>query len=794
MSNMVTDDIAEPAHATAIDDTYASGGGDSDNNARNKSHNRVSSVVLHQAKHEKKGSRQKRNSSSIVSLSSSSSRSTTCGTTKESKSRKRSPTRGYRYQNAPYGSPHEKPEWNSDDASPVEWRRRVSERETASQEQAEAERMARRASAEYLWEKELARADARAQARAGQKARQQEEDERRKIQERDRARASGQEIAPKQEDERRGSEGTAASNVQKHNSSQAPQNTRVMDRKTMLSRALQEANTAVLLDNAHVFSGALAAYEDSCKLLRRVQIHTSGEDDLRKVNAIRATYTNRIEELKRLDPGSPEIHSLPRQLPNHALRLPRNRDPGENDKNTLYLDNAQNSEGDMEACGQSESQVSVALEGGQDCAGKEDRTQDETNSRKLGPETVGLTKPVAPATERTISKCGITQPSLEQRVDEGLLDLTETPDIAHATLTASHLADEFERRISNSLDDASLEVNTMDQPSRVLSPGDSKFQSSLASFFDKDVPKKDLKKALVLLPSHKRPSSPKNRGLSNKSTETDATRLQNGQDEEECSVTDSVDGSEEIYENCEVSMQSALDTAMNVVKNLLLQELLDYSLPEAGKALAPPVEAIDASGASNASSRGSSSRSLSSYNLPSQTSSSQSPQRRKRMRDSGRDPDDDGDDSDSDDRPKKKNDKAPLDRIPHRRLKCPFYQRNPDRHTKAACRGEGFADMAKLKDHIKRIHTQPTRCPRCRLEMKSEPALSEHLEQEDCEKIPRLKDDRITTQLLTRLNFKKAPYSNATSVEEKWKIMFKVLFPDDRNIPSPCKFTLQTQR
>jgi hypothetical protein len=77
--------------------------------------------------------------------------------------------------------------------------------------------------------------------------------------------------------------------------------------------------------------------------------------------------------------------------------------------------------------------------------------------------------------------------------------------------------------------------------------------------------------------------------------------------------------------------------------------------------------------------------------------------------------------------------------------------------------------------------------------MKSEPALSEHLEQEDCEKSPRLKDDRITTQLLTRLNFKKAPYSNATSVEEKWKIMFKALFPDDCNIPSPCKFTLQTQ-
>jgi hypothetical protein len=32
-----------------------------------------------------------------------------------------------------------------------------------------------------------------------------------------------------------------------------------------------------------------------------------------------------------------------------------------------------------------------------------------------------------------------------------------------------------------------------------------------------------------------------------------------------------------------------------------------------------------------------------------------------------------------------------------RRLKCPFYLRRPEKHRRGSCRGEGFADMGKLK-------------------------------------------------------------------------------------------------
>lgn len=61
---------------------------------------------------------------------------------------------------------------------------------------------------------------------------------------------------------------------------------REKDKKTMLSRALQKANTAVLLDNAQNFEGAMEAYEDACKLLQQVMIRSSQEDDRRKLDAI----------------------------------------------------------------------------------------------------------------------------------------------------------------------------------------------------------------------------------------------------------------------------------------------------------------------------------------------------------------------------------------------------------------------------------------------------------------------------------------------------------------------------
>ena len=54
----------------------------------------------------------------------------------------------------------------------------------------------------------------------------------------------------------------------------------------MLSKALQKANTAVLLDNAQNFEGAIQAYAEACTLLQQVMQKSSGDDDKRKLEAI----------------------------------------------------------------------------------------------------------------------------------------------------------------------------------------------------------------------------------------------------------------------------------------------------------------------------------------------------------------------------------------------------------------------------------------------------------------------------------------------------------------------------
>lgn len=51
--------------------------------------------------------------------------------------------------------------------------------------------------------------------------------------------------------------------------------------KAMLSKALQKANTAVLLDNAANFEGAMEAYTEACQLLQLVMLRSNGGDEER---------------------------------------------------------------------------------------------------------------------------------------------------------------------------------------------------------------------------------------------------------------------------------------------------------------------------------------------------------------------------------------------------------------------------------------------------------------------------------------------------------------------------------
>ncbi|KAL8716918.1 MAG: hypothetical protein Q9225_005792 [Loekoesia sp. 1 TL-2023] len=76
---------------------------------------------------------------------------------------------------------------------------------------------------------------------------------------------------------------------------------RVPSQKAMLSKALQKAKHAVLLDNAQNFEGAVVAYGDACALLQGVMQRSSGDEYRLKLESVRTTYSNRIEELRNSD-------------------------------------------------------------------------------------------------------------------------------------------------------------------------------------------------------------------------------------------------------------------------------------------------------------------------------------------------------------------------------------------------------------------------------------------------------------------------------------------------------------
>ncbi|RYP68759.1 hypothetical protein DL771_006489 [Monosporascus sp. 5C6A] len=82
--------------------------------------------------------------------------------------------------------------------------------------------------------------------------------------------------------------------------------------KAMLSKALSKANMAVQLDNAQDYERARESYIEACDLLRQVLARTTGEEDRKKLEAIRRTYTTRIEELDGMLPGRPQrVKELP---------------------------------------------------------------------------------------------------------------------------------------------------------------------------------------------------------------------------------------------------------------------------------------------------------------------------------------------------------------------------------------------------------------------------------------------------------------------------------------------------
>ena len=91
------------------------------------------------------------------------------------------------------------------------------------------------------------------------------------------------------------------------------------------------------------------------------------------------------------------------------------------------------------------------------------------------------------------------------------------------------------------------------------------------------------------------------------------------------------------------------------------------------------------------------------------------------------------------------------------------------------------------RDHLKRVHVQPLRCTRCWEEVQT---YDQHFREDViCSKQEEPYDRRISPLKLQEIRFNRAPFTKDQSVEEKWAILYRILFPDAAVVPSPCMLT-----
>jgi hypothetical protein len=66
----------------------------------------------------------------------------------------------------------------------------------------------------------------------------------------------------------------------------------VREQKKQVEKALQKAHTAVLLDNAYNYEGAIDAYRETCKILDQVVQGIENDAQILKVNRIVSLYAH----------------------------------------------------------------------------------------------------------------------------------------------------------------------------------------------------------------------------------------------------------------------------------------------------------------------------------------------------------------------------------------------------------------------------------------------------------------------------------------------------------------------
>ncbi|RSM07181.1 hypothetical protein CDV31_008733 [Fusarium ambrosium] len=130
---------------------------------------------------------------------------------------------------------------------------------------------------------------------------------------------------------------------------------------------------------------------------------------------------------------------------------------------------------------------------------------------------------------------------------------------------------------------------------------------------------------------------------------------------------------------------------------------------------------------------------------------------------------------------RRKTEITPAELVPN--LACPFVKGYPNKKW-PCCEKKGWPSVHRIKEHIYRRHKVPIHCDRCFSTFTTEKLLKDHRREavpckvnEPCEMLG------IDAEMKERLKCRKG-IKNATE-EAKWEHMYKILFPDAKNIPSP---------
>ncbi|KAK3380985.1 hypothetical protein B0H63DRAFT_474711 [Podospora didyma] len=146
--------------------------------------------------------------------------------------------------------------------------------------------------------------------------------------------------------------------------------------------------------------------------------------------------------------------------------------------------------------------------------------------------------------------------------------------------------------------------------------------------------------------------------------------------------------------------------------------------------------------------------------------------------------DDSGDDSDT-------NNKEQTGNITNcdEKFACPFFKRSPARYrTSRCCVGPGWSSVHRVKEHLYRRHLLPRYvCNRCGVDFKDAPQLSAH-QRVDPPCAVQTRDilvEGISEMQERQLKSRKRRGATATTEPDRWKEMYRIIFPDDDEIPSP---------